>query len=162
MDHPKNLHKCFARLACVKHAASVHPEPGSNSLKKFVQDQNLAWLIFYPVSFTLVLFFKNYILLNFQGYVTVQLSRFFVAAFVTALILYRTLSSLSRTFLTFFQKAFSFSNTSVIFLLYQRVFCLSILFSKFFQPFGSTVRNYNTLFFSCQHIFLKIYSFLEI
>ena len=26
--------KCFARLACVKHAASVHPEPGSNSLIK--------------------------------------------------------------------------------------------------------------------------------
>ena len=26
--------KCFARLACVKHAASVHPEPGSNSRKK--------------------------------------------------------------------------------------------------------------------------------
>ena len=25
--------KCFVRLACVKHAASVHPEPGSNSLK---------------------------------------------------------------------------------------------------------------------------------
>ena len=23
--------KCFARLACVRHAASVHPEPGSNS-----------------------------------------------------------------------------------------------------------------------------------
>ena len=68
--------KCFVRLECVKHAASVHPEPGSNSLKKFVQDQNLAWLIFYPVLFTLVLFFKNYILLNFQGYVTVQLSRF--------------------------------------------------------------------------------------
>ena len=27
-------HKCFVRLACVKHAASVHPEPGSNSHKK--------------------------------------------------------------------------------------------------------------------------------
>ena len=26
---------CFVRLACVRHAASVHPEPGSNSLKKF-------------------------------------------------------------------------------------------------------------------------------
>ena len=26
--------KCFARLACVKHAASVHPEPGSNSYVK--------------------------------------------------------------------------------------------------------------------------------
>ena len=24
----------FVRLACVKHAASVHPEPGSNSRKK--------------------------------------------------------------------------------------------------------------------------------
>ena len=36
---------------------------------------------FYPVKFTLVLFFKNYILLNFQGYVTVQLSRFSVISF---------------------------------------------------------------------------------
>ena len=26
-----NQIKCFVRLACVKHAASVHPEPGSNS-----------------------------------------------------------------------------------------------------------------------------------
>ena len=26
----------FVRLACVRHAASVHPEPGSNSHKKFV------------------------------------------------------------------------------------------------------------------------------
>ena len=34
--------KRFARLACVKHAASVHPEPGSNSLNKSlfpIQDQ---------------------------------------------------------------------------------------------------------------------------
>ena len=27
----RNRSKCFVRLACVKHAASVHPEPGSNS-----------------------------------------------------------------------------------------------------------------------------------
>ena len=40
----------LARLACVRHAASVHPEPGSNSqIKVFVQDQNQAWLNFYPV-----------------------------------------------------------------------------------------------------------------
>ena len=31
IDHPKNLKRCFVRLACVRHAASVHPEPGSNS-----------------------------------------------------------------------------------------------------------------------------------
>ena len=30
--HPEGIVKnCFVRLACVKHAASVHPEPGSNS-----------------------------------------------------------------------------------------------------------------------------------
>ena len=29
----ENQIKCFVRLACVKHAASVHPEPGSNSHK---------------------------------------------------------------------------------------------------------------------------------
>ena len=27
----RNQSQCFVRLACVKHAASVHPEPGSNS-----------------------------------------------------------------------------------------------------------------------------------
>ena len=27
------LQSCFVRLACVRHAASVHPEPGSNSQK---------------------------------------------------------------------------------------------------------------------------------
>ena len=32
-----NQIKCFVRLACVKHAASVHPEPGSNShVKKLI------------------------------------------------------------------------------------------------------------------------------
>ena len=35
-----NQVKCFVRLACVKHAASVHPEPGSNSHKKFFPFQN--------------------------------------------------------------------------------------------------------------------------
>ena len=31
-----NTEQTLARLACVRHAASVHPEPGSNSHKKFV------------------------------------------------------------------------------------------------------------------------------
>ena len=37
----------LVRLACVKHAASVHPEPGSNSRKKFDQgpDRLLTFLI---------------------------------------------------------------------------------------------------------------------
>ena len=40
----ENLKKCFVRLACVRHAASVHPEPGSNSHKK-VCAQKSVWLI---------------------------------------------------------------------------------------------------------------------
>ena len=36
----------FVRLACVRHAASVHPEPGSNShVKVYIPVQNLAWLV---------------------------------------------------------------------------------------------------------------------
>ena len=47
----KSLHsekiclKCFVRLACVKHAASVHPEPGSNSQIEICIRQDSAWLI---------------------------------------------------------------------------------------------------------------------
>ena len=75
MIHPKNHHKCFARLACVKHAASVHPEPGSNSLKKFVQDQIFAWLNFIPFyllwfcSLRTIFFwtFKDMSLFSYQG-----------------------------------------------------------------------------------------------
>ena len=38
--------RCFVRLACVRHAASVHPEPGSNShVKVYIPVQNLAWLV---------------------------------------------------------------------------------------------------------------------
>ncbi|RJO59687.1 hypothetical protein C4546_01200 [Candidatus Parcubacteria bacterium] len=31
----------FVRLACLKHAASVHPEPGSNSQIKFLRIKSL-------------------------------------------------------------------------------------------------------------------------
>ena len=46
---------CFVRLACVKHAASVHPEPGSNSQIKFNHLRNVSRMVqnnyslFFPV-----------------------------------------------------------------------------------------------------------------
>ena len=45
--HPEEIKvKRFVRLACVRHAASVHPEPGSNShVIVCFRVQNLAWLI---------------------------------------------------------------------------------------------------------------------
>ena len=81
--------KCFVRLACVKHAASVHPEPGSNSHKKCLSAS------FEQTSFNSLVSVKTYcfkgrhsviayflsvrklkISKNFQGCFTVQLSMF--------------------------------------------------------------------------------------
>ena len=41
LSHLSKL-KCFVRLACVRHAASVHPEPGSNS--QYIVSQQLSLL----------------------------------------------------------------------------------------------------------------------
>ena len=48
--------KCFVRLACVRHAASVHPEPGSNShvKKLFLQSQALLAFSCFTVSRSLI------------------------------------------------------------------------------------------------------------
>ena len=40
--------KCFVRLACVRHAASVHPEPGSNSHVKVYPSSKLSLASFKP------------------------------------------------------------------------------------------------------------------
>ena len=41
------IYKRFVRLACVKHAASVHPEPGSNShVKSLIGQSKLASRLF--------------------------------------------------------------------------------------------------------------------
>ena len=39
------------RLACVRHAASVHPEPGSNSRKKFSLGPGKTTRFSYPVTY---------------------------------------------------------------------------------------------------------------
>ena len=69
----------LVRLACVKHAASVHPEPGSNSRIKF--DSGSGYIT--DISLSLFTVFKGSVPLklkkNFQGCFTVQLSRIFAA-----------------------------------------------------------------------------------
>ncbi len=81
--------RCFVRLACVKHAASVHPEPGSNSLIKF--DSGSRTTLGYPVSFYCFWFIEPFVFCkefsrtHFHFFssndvcFTVQLSRFFAA-----------------------------------------------------------------------------------
>ena len=44
---PLIFRRRFVRLACIRHAASVHPEPGSNSLNKcLLQVKINSWLIY--------------------------------------------------------------------------------------------------------------------
>ena len=83
--------KCFVRLACVKHAASVHPEPGSNSHVKVFQtlfdaDQMLylatvlRLLLIRSVRLLVISSLKS--LLNLSRLFTVQLSMFVSPHFV--------------------------------------------------------------------------------
>ena len=125
--HPEGIEvRCFVRLACVKHAASVHPEPGSNSQKKFILSEQKAWLFFFRNSFTIVMgasfqmlfdFFcfttrRRIYSLNFQGCFTVQLSMFFAFKFLfrsqRRVISYHSFLYLSTSFFFFF--TFLFSN----------------------------------------------------
>ena len=117
------------RLACVRHAASVRPEPGSNSLKTVsylrsprakINFQSLLalssaddfnfWFIhrispriyrlLFRVSKKLRVSFKFRLLFNFQGPYLFALS--------SAQTLYHFSLALSRTFLSFFQLFFGF------------------------------------------------------
>ena len=118
--HPEGIRlKCFVRLACVKHAASVHPEPGSNSHKKCLSAS------FEQTSFNSLVSVKTYcfkgrhliipylmsvrklkISKNFQGRFTVQLS-------------------MSILLPAFFISADSFN----------RISCLSLFVNNFFDIF---------------------------
>ena len=105
----ENQIECFVRLACVKHAASVHPEPGSNSHVKSFFLPELIWqlirnnvLIYCFKVASLIEAFLNYSQ-NLSRFFTVQLSRFFVlSSSATTSILYQMFDRLSTTFLIYF------------------------------------------------------------
>ena len=110
--------RSFVRLACVRHAASVHPEPGSNSQIKCsrcqIKVQNHWFFSCHYCLFrfwTFVLFHglscrhhsqenPNEIWINVQGCFVIQLSRFCVFFFCdTTSLFYLIQKFLSRTFL---------------------------------------------------------------
>ena len=164
--------KCFVRLACVKHAASVHPEPGSNSLNKCAhQDFHVLALMkivrsssrtcsarFAPgqnqllANLSLLLFFKDLSIVrfydfkkNFRGMCfTVQLSKIgFALPFVS-----NSFAIISCRFLpvkNFFQ-------------LFWSCFCFSLaatLISYHIQP--AVVKNF---FISFLQLFVRRNSFM--
>ena len=117
----ENQIECFVRLACVKHAASVHPEPGSNSHVKSFLLPELIWqlirnnvLIYCFKVASLIEAFLNYSQ-NLSRFFTVQLSRFFVLSLsATTSILYQMFDRLSTTFLIYFLLSSRFASISVV------------------------------------------------
>ena len=102
----------IVRLACVKHAASVHPEPGSNSLNKcLLQVKINSWLI-YPF-YCFLRIFRSFVFMilkrTFEECVSLfsyQRSVLHCRLSQTALLLYHVVSCLSRTFFNFFEVVF--------------------------------------------------------
>ena len=112
-----NQIKCFVRLACVKHAASVHPEPGSNShVKKLISVKlNLAnSFIQIESEFTVLKVFNFHwsVLIDSQNlsrFLTVQLSMFFVLLSCDSLFILSNRCSFVKHFFYFFELCFKFS-----------------------------------------------------
>ena len=131
--------KCFVRLACVKHAASVHPEPGSNSLNKCVHQEfhvlalmkivrsssrtcsarfapgqnqllaNLSLLLFLRIFRSFVFMILKRTFEECVSLFSYQRSVLHCRLSQTALLLYHVVSCLSRTFFNFFWSCFCFS-----------------------------------------------------
>ena len=80
--------KCFVRLACVKHAASVHPEPGSNSHVKKFSCPVINWLNQISIWFTVLRLFlyRNVrVLLFTTPWNSLNLSRLFHCSVIKVL-----------------------------------------------------------------------------
>ena len=105
---PKSHLKFLVRLACVKHAASVHPEPGSNSLIKcvwFGQNNYLAIHSLFTVFKGQFLEFKTFQEFSRLFHCSViKVLKLFLCCLSTGatLISYHSFFSLSTTFFNFF------------------------------------------------------------
>ena len=167
--------KNFVRLACVKHAASVYPEPGSNSHVQFsVQFCANAFLsvcvsylkdftvfigcsLYYAKNFTRLTAFAIWlfkkssglvILFNYQGSLW-----FFFAISMTAHLIYHSCLRLSSTFFNFFVS-------------FQEIISLFVKFLKLFLSCHCCVAvvccnvEYNTTpFANCQPLFSTFFYF---
>ena len=153
------------RLECVMHAASVHPEPGSNSLKNCIsisvstecyQLIRVICLLNYLLEllrtcFTKSIKFKRIfgvsctLLFKLVHMIVVQFSMSFCFAccLSAACLLYHIRFRLSRGFSNFFQVFFadpfgSAPRLSAACILYHKRFALSRGFSNFFEVFSTS------------------------
>ena len=139
--------RCFVRLACVKHAASVHPEPGSNSLNKcLLQVKINSWLI-YPF-YCFLRIFRSFVFMilkrTFEECVSLfsyQRSVLHCRLSQTALPLYHVVSCLSRTFFNFFWSCFCFSLAATLISYHIQPAVVKNFFSFLFDSFVISVRS---------------------
>ena len=138
----------------------------------FVQDQNQAWLNFYPVYLLLGCSLRTILFRIVQGYVTVQLSKFcllFCDSVLLSCDSFYTLSHLFvsvKRFFNFFSKPF-FQNLYPLADRLKRVCrkfgkllnCVNCLFNSF-NSLGDK-RYITPLFRFCQHLFLFFSRTLE-
>ena len=142
----------FVRLACVRHAASVHPEPGSNSQIKCsrcqIKVQNHWFFSCHYCLFrfwTFVLFHglscrhhsqenPNEIWINVQGCFVIQLSRFLAFSYESFYILSHHFilvkNFFKKLFFIFFRRFLLFAMRTFIY--YHTIFNLSRSFFIFF------------------------------
>ena len=75
------------RLECVKHAASVHPEPGSNSLKNGILNSSLDELKIFSSELVWLVYFFEYALrlVKDEAFLFKRISRFALACFACTL-----------------------------------------------------------------------------
>ena len=161
---PKIPIRCFVRLACVRHAASVHPEPGSNSLK-IVLSQTFVCYNQFPDYLACCYFYTGFTapggllsitskefqvcnsfkftLFNLQGTMLFRCQPFSRAAYLV----YHLISDLSRTFFISF-----FKLDSIVSLISQRQLIQFNTFIPFCQAlFCLPASNLNKSFgFRCR------------
>ena len=113
----------FVRLACVKHAASVHPEPGSNSLIKNFILARLPWLQLFRALLLTWVWFVNCSVFK------VQCSLFASRRSPSAETILPNLSYFVNSFFTLFLKSFYKLTFFFTFLFAASVRSLSLVFS---------------------------------
>ena len=136
----------FVRLACVKHAASVHPEPGSNSLNKcLLQVKINSWLI-YPF-YCFLRIFRSFVFMilkrTFEECVSLfSYQRSFCIAVCLKQLCYYIMSfpACQELFSTFL-KLFLFLSCSNFDILSHPTGCCQELFSFLFDSFVISVRS---------------------
>ena len=134
----EDLLKCFVRLACVKHAASVHPEPGSNShVHVWSLVQGKTWLSLFRSSLLWCLLFLG-CNLRCCSYDSQNLSRLFhclvinvhlLSFLATALIFYHFSVALSTTFSFYFFASAFLSCGQLIYNIIRSISCQELFWT---------------------------------